>query len=203
MFRNALNGDEELLILIADKYRPKKTNTDLISKKPVIANDPALASKQADEERPRKNEDTKQKQGNGAPKRPTRPPYLSFDAMKQPFLRPRFGRHNQSLSMTLLSRTVQHQKRMDRQTQLAWTHFYATAEEMFYEKVGRPDAGWVDEITLAQSHLSLQLDESELAKAKRWDKIEELHRRLTAEYERDMEQWKLEISQWKDSRKKQ
>lgn len=195
--RNALNGDQELLLYIADKYkiRPKET-----SPSPVV--NLTLDKDPGDALETEAQKDTREKHTKSAPKRPVRPPHLSFDAQKQPFLRPRFGRHNQSLSMTLLSRTLQHQKRTDRQTGLAWAHFYASAEELFYKNLGISDPGWVDEVALAQADLSIRFDESEQAKVKRWDELQELHKRLMADYERDMDKWRSDTKRWKEGRTK-
>lgn len=121
---------------------------------------------------------------------PVKPPYLSFDAQKNPFLRPRFGRHNQSLAMTLRSRTKQAQSRQDRSTALKWSLLYANAEEQFYVRCGIEDIGWSDEVKMAQALLTVSLETAEIRKSERWTRLEALHRSLVDEYQAAIEKRK-------------
>lgn len=188
LLRAAIGGDEVLLERISVKYTPQNREV-------VDTNSEIHSRSQSQKKALFKSSDDPQT--GLRPRKPIRPPHLSFDMMKEPFLRPRFGGHNQSLSMKLLSRTLQQQKRTNLLAKLKYHLFLSSAEEEFDQSLGLNDSGWSDEIRLAIALLSVQSDETDLRRAQRWDKTESLHAKLWNEYDRDLERWKADMIAWR------
>lgn len=196
LLHRAITGDTALLEKLSQKYCGIKRTSK-----------PQRASQRPDKAPDRRKRMTEKKLSDSSSvtkdrldKKPVKPPYLSWDSNNEYFLRPRFGRHNQSLSGRLLSRVKVEQRRLDYKAELRYLEIYAASDEEFLSRLGVTCSGWLDEVKVAQAVYEVRHREMKQAKAERTRRVKELYEQLTRDYEEDLAKWKLKMKRNKGKR---